>query len=74
MRGYYNNLYHKTWDGSSWQPSKGWENLGHNIVSLPEAVSWGPNRIDVFLLGADGLPYQKTFDGTKWLDWESLGL
>ena len=28
-----------------------WESLGGTITSAPAAVSWGPNRIDVFARG-----------------------
>jgi len=34
-----------TWNGARWS---NWQNLGGNITSEPAAVSWGPNRIDVF--------------------------
>ena len=42
------NLYQITSNGSRWS---NWENLGGTITSAPAAVSWGPNRIDVFARG-----------------------
>ena len=42
-------LYTKSWDGTTWS---GYNNLGPELIaSDPEAVSWGPNRIDVFVKG-----------------------
>ncbi|MGH2708595.1 MAG: hypothetical protein ACRDJK_09915 [Actinomycetota bacterium] len=39
-------------------------------------TSWGPNRLDIFALGADNQMYHKAWDGA-WVpsptDWESLG-
>ena len=71
-------LYHKAWDGSSWQPSlTGWEKLGGQIFGNPAAVSWGPNRLDVFAGGDDKALYHKAWDGSSWqpslTGWESLG-
>ena len=48
MRGTDNALYHKYWNGSQWID---WENLGGVLTLAPAAVSWGPNRIDVFARG-----------------------
>jgi Repeat of unknown function (DUF346) len=51
-----------------------WEQLGANpILSNPAAVSWGPNRIDVFVQGTDNALYTKTWDGTRWSDYSGLG-
>lgn len=39
----------------------------------PAAVSWGPNRIDLFIHGADGDSLaHKVYDG-HWHSWEDLG-
>src|SRR2546425_13374163 len=40
--------------------------MGGLSVSGPEAVRWGPNRIDVFVLGTDRALYHKWWDGTAW--------
>lgn len=36
------------------------------IQGEPDAVSWGPSRIDVFAWGIDGSLLHKTFDGESW--------
>lgn len=71
-------------DGGLWttdfQPSgRGWTEwtfLGEDIVGEPEAVSWGPNRIDVFVWKTDFSVGHKYFDGSTWtpeLGFENLG-
>ena len=74
------SLYHKAWDGSSWQPSlTDWESLGGEIDkgTSPAAVSWGPNRLDIFVVGTDKALYHKAWDGSSWqpslTDLEPLG-
>ena len=49
-------MYHKWWDGASWS---GWENQGGYCLTAPAAVSWGPNRIDTFVVGTDHAMYHK---------------
>ncbi|MGH2771263.1 MAG: M43 family zinc metalloprotease, partial [Actinomycetota bacterium] len=60
----------------AWVPSHNWEPLGGAFTSPPEVTSWGPNRLDIFALGADNQMYHKAWDGA-WVpsptDWESLG-
>jgi len=68
-RGAGNALYHRWWDGTSWQ---GWENLGGSLLSDPAAVSWGNGRIDVFVRGGDNALWHKYWAGA-WSGWESLG-
>ncbi len=51
----------------------GWESLGGILQSPPVAVSWGPNRIDVFAMGDDSALYHRWWDGSNWGGWESLG-
>ena len=65
-------LYHKWWDGSSWHD---WEYLGGWIAggSSPAAVSWGPNRIDVFYAdGKDDSLAHQWWDGSTW-SFDDLG-
>lgn len=50
----------------------GWESLGGVITSDPAAVSWGPQRLDVFARGTDDALWHRWFDH-GWHDWESLG-
>jgi len=46
------------------------------LVGQP-AVSWGPNRLDIFGLGTDNGMLRKSWDGSQWLpsptDWERWG-
>jgi hypothetical protein len=37
----------------------GWESLGGYCLEGPAAVSWGPNRIDTFVIGGDQAMYHK---------------
>jgi hypothetical protein len=67
------SLYHKAWDGSQWQPSQtDWQPLGGIVASHPAAVSWGPNRVDVFGVGTDGQMWHQSGDGSNWNGWEQL--
>jgi C1A family cysteine protease len=52
---------------------KGFESLGGIITSRPNAVSWGPDRIDVVARGLDSAVHHRWWDGSTWLGWESLG-
>ncbi len=48
------------------------ENLGGTLKSAPAAASWGPNRLDLFVRGADDALWHKWWDGA-WRGWERLG-
>ena len=72
------DIQHKYWDGYQWGPSvKELESLGGYTESPPVAVSWGPDRNDIFTNGGDGGIYHKYWDGSGWKpsenDWENLG-
>src|SRR5450759_1244729 len=54
-------------------PGAGWESLGGVLTSDPTAVSWGPNRLDVFARGSDNAMWHKFYDGSRWSGWASLG-
>ena len=62
-------VFLKTYDGGSWRD---WTDLGGylgettKIASAPAAVSWGANRIDVFVVGSNKHLYHKWFDGSTW--------
>jgi|GEM_PF-3285765 serine/threonine protein kinase len=45
---------------------------GITFTIAPAAVSWGPNRVDVFGRGSDGALYHNYWDGS-WHTFESLG-
>ena len=72
------SIYHKYWDGHSWQPQgdsmESMDDGSTEISSGPAAVSWGPNRTDVFALDNEHKLKHQYWDGTTWLKkWESLG-
>ncbi|CDN10004.1 hypothetical protein RintRC_5114 [Richelia intracellularis] len=55
-----------------------WEKLGGNSFSAPAVASWGENRLETFVLGADSAVYRKSWyknslDEYAWTDWEKLG-
>ena len=69
-------LYHKYWDGSVWSPSgDSLEPLapGTDFISGVRAVSWGPNRTDVFGLGAERNLLHVYWDGSQWSKIEDFG-
>jgi hypothetical protein len=49
-------MWHRWWDGSSWG---GWESLGGIILSGPDCVAWGENRLDCFAPGTDNAMYHR---------------
>ena len=52
---------------SAWGPSvTGYEYMGGICMSAPEVASWGPNRLDAFVLGTDRALYHKWWDGVAW--------
>jgi hypothetical protein len=40
--------------------------MGGVCASAPTVVSWGENRLDVFVLGTDSALYHKWYDGSGW--------
>ncbi len=49
--------------GSWWT---GWRSLGGGLTSSPAAVSWGPDRVAVFVRGTGGRVFQRTRTGSGW--------
>jgi hypothetical protein len=47
--------------------------LGGNLASGPAAISWGANHIAVFATWTDDSVRTRTWDGTSWSPWASLG-
>jgi hypothetical protein len=43
-----------------------WQGLGGVLTSAPQAVSWGNNRIDVFVKSTDSAVWQISFDGLNY--------
>jgi len=46
-----NSPYHKAWNGSQWS---GWQKLPGYFQDAPAAVSWGNERVDLFVHGNTG--------------------
>jgi hypothetical protein len=77
------SMFHKAWTGSDWYPSQlDWEWLGGRFTSgdlrgVPTVCAWGPDRLDIFGVGADSAMYHKAWGGATWhpspSDWERLG-
>jgi FOG: LysM repeat len=67
-------LYHRVFENNKWQGSN-WEDLsdGHPIQVSPAAVSWGPNRIDLFAVW-DKQVHHRAYQNGTWNPWtENLG-
>lgn len=70
VRGSDNGIWHKWWDGSTWQ---GYESMGGFTNAAPEVASWQAGRLDLFVRGSDGALWHKFYNGTSWSGWDSLG-
>ncbi len=74
VRGTADHLYHRVHENDGWQGAK-WEDLsdGHRIEQSPRAVSWGPNRIDLFAVWNKKTYHRASVNGS-WNAWtEELG-
>lgn len=56
--------------GGSWSRVLG---RGGALASQPAAVSWGPERVDVFARGTDNRLKWRTRTASGWSAWKSLG-
>jgi hypothetical protein len=59
----------KRWNGDDWSE---WRDLGGRLTSGPGAVSWEPNRIDVFVRGHDYQLAHKYWGEEGWSEWRDL--
>jgi len=50
-----------------------WRSLGGRLTSKPGAVSLGGGAYAVFVRGADGAVWQRTYTGTAWEPWQGVG-
>jgi|GEM_PF-4664878 len=63
-------------NGTSWAPTLSWQGMSGGLANeTPFAVSWGTNRIDVFVRGSDdNIWINNTSNaGTNWSGWNILG-
>ena len=51
----------------------GWVSLGGSLSSGPGPVSCAADAEMVFVLGGDGVPWRKIWDGTSWGPWQLVG-
>lgn len=56
--------------GGTWG---GWESLGGVLTSAPTVASWGSNRMDVLVRGADYAIWHRAWNGIGWTNWGSIG-
>jgi hypothetical protein len=73
----------KAYNGTAWgpanpfthQPLNSWTEMNGEANRTPYAVSWGTNRIDVFVRGSDDNVYINNTDnaGSSWWGWGFLG-
>lgn len=78
-----NKIWRKVFNGSSWAPVNPftqlplnqWQNMNGEATQTPYAVSWGTNRIDVFVRGTDNNVHINSTDnaGANWTGWNVLG-
>ncbi len=81
-------LFHRLWDGSKWNPTNEWENLGPLPTASPNigfahpvaiaGVDGGPNLVDIVAVGGDNHAYHTYVSGSlanpgAWQPWENLG-
>jgi lysophospholipase L1-like esterase len=75
------SLHFKAWDGQQWVPSvTGWVSLGKppgaGVAGPPQVVSWGRDRLDVFVPATDHRLYMKSWLADHWVPsntWNVIG-
>lgn len=70
-RGQNGNVWYSSF--TAFQHTARWRDLGGAITSDPAAVSWGPDRIDVFARSSRNSLEHIAFAGGNWSGWEDLG-
>lgn len=64
-------------DGGAWYRSTAvsgpWVSLGGVMLNAPTVISWGGDRIDLFVRGMDSALYQRAYASGVWSPWRSLG-
>ncbi len=66
--GSYNKLWHGWSDGRTWGPGEWFDIAKGALDSQASAVSWGPNRLDIFAMSGDRRSrlWHQWFDGRAW--------
>ena len=70
----YDSGYSDLWNelSAKFTATTSWTSLGGGFISSP-ASSVMSGRVDVFAVGGDRALYQKSWNGTQWSGWASLG-
>jgi hypothetical protein len=74
VRSLDNRLFYRAYENEVWQGS-GWTDFsdGHTFETSPAAVSWGPDKIDLFAVWNQQVQH-RYFQGGGWSAWaENLG-
>jgi hypothetical protein len=74
VRSLDNRLFHRVYENEMWQGTN-WRDLsdGHTFDTSPAAVSWSPDRIDLFAVWGKQVQHRSYQSGT-WSPWtENLG-
>jgi hypothetical protein len=74
VRSLDNRLYYRMYENENWQ-GPGWTDIsaGHSFETGPAAVSWGPDRIDLFAVWNRQVQHLY-YQGGVWSSWaENLG-
>ena len=67
-------VYHKSLRAGAWTPEYSWSRVGTVVFAGdPVLVSWGPGRLDLFAVDANGSLEWSTNTGTGWSGWTSIG-
>jgi len=72
VRGSDQKIWKKSHSGV-WQS---WVSMGGpatGVSGSPAASSWAPDRVEVTTIDASGHPYIKSWNGTSWSGWSSIG-
>ncbi len=78
------NVFHKAYDGENgggWIPNmetqEQWMSHAGESVGTPAAVTWGKNRIDLFVRNINGSIKHQAWNGSSWYPsqttWEDMG-
>lgn len=69
VRSLDNRLYHRVFQNETWQGTN-WTDLsdGHTFNTSPGAVSWGPDRIDLFAIWDNQL-HHRGYQAGAWNPW-----
>jgi hypothetical protein len=69
-----NRIFQKSFNGTFWVLNQ-WFDMFGEAIRTPNAVSWGTNRVDVFVRGTDNNVHINSSDdaGVHWYGWGFLG-